>query len=272
MGFSMGPLSLGEILDHAVRLLQARAVPLIKMGLVTCFPLLLIQETAAWYFNQLAAEPPENVQVGVIAATIGLVAVVLVSQIFVMPLIQGTFIAMTAAFYRGEELSGRPALRDASRRYAALLWTRILAAIILFFAYLALIVPGVILTYRYWVSTQVVMLEGLSGLAALRRSSQLMKSRMLQGFVLSMVLAVLYMFIVGSAAMVVIPVLSQAANAFMSLIGVILGVTVGVVFYYALLCRHEGFDLARRLDAMATRDEAASAIPAAIPLAPEARA
>ena len=33
-----------------------------------------------------------------------------------------------------------------------------------------------------------------------------------------------------------------------------------------------GYDLARRLDEMATRDEAASAIPAAIPLAPEAGA
>ena len=69
------------------------------------------------------------------------------------------------------------ALGQGIRHWGRLFTTRFFAGVIVLFGMAALIVPGIILAVRYFLIDYVVVLEGVGGEAALRRSAELTKGR-----------------------------------------------------------------------------------------------
>ncbi len=69
----------------------------------------------------------------------------------------------------------RPALEAVRRRWKKLIWTSILQSVLIVVGYAFCLIPGVILTVIWGLASAVVMMEGKSGFAALRRSKELVK-------------------------------------------------------------------------------------------------
>jgi len=91
-------------------------------------------------------------------------------------LVQGALVEVVEDEHRGKAPRGLADLyRSSGSRLGAMLWASILMGVGVAFGLVLLIVPGVLLAIRWAVATPVVMLEGLSARAAMRRSSELVR-------------------------------------------------------------------------------------------------
>jgi ABC-type antimicrobial peptide transport system permease subunit len=87
-----------------------------------------------------------------------------------------------------------------------------------------------------------VILEGRSGMDALRRSRALMKGNIGTAFVLGFLLSVIG-FCLGTVAGLLPGLIGAVAAAIIQTICFILGVAALVVFYFTSRCKLENFDL-----------------------------
>lgn len=116
---------------------------------------------------------------GASPAAVGLLILSLI--LIIIPLFYATygFTRMIIAAARGQVLGWRQSLPATFGQALALAWTTFLASIIIFLGFLAFIVPGVFFSIWYSQVAFVVVDEGLSGIAALRRSKELVRRRLI---------------------------------------------------------------------------------------------
>jgi hypothetical protein len=91
--------------------------------------------------------------------------------------LQTSLTLFTGADRLGIEMSARQALKEGAEAVPAGLWTRAVQAVVLIIAFLALVVPGIILMIRFCVGMQISAFERRSGLDALRASNELVRNR-----------------------------------------------------------------------------------------------
>jgi hypothetical protein len=91
----------------------------------------------------------------------------------------------------------------------------------------------------------VVLLEGLSDMAALRRSSELMRGNKGRAFVMALAVGLLQAVVSGAtaAALPSLPLLGAAVGTVVSTVSMAYLIAVTVVFYFDLRCRRDTFDL-----------------------------
>jgi len=171
------------------------------------------------------------------------------------------------------EYLGHPATAGKSIKFALkilgkLLATNILAGLIIILGFIALIIPGIYLMFRYWFTSHAVAIEEISGSKALKRSGALMKGNINKAFVLGIILFIIGALIGQITTFIPMPVLAIIVGVFLQAVLFAFGAAAGVVFYFSCRCKLENFDLVMLANTVGKDDEAAAA-PGAPPSAPD---
>lgn len=181
MQFRLGSMSFGEILDRGLKVLFGRLGTFYLVTLVLTSPALVFSLLIPFLSPGLAM--------------IGLIAVLILTLIFVF-VNAGAIVFLIAQEHIGQPVPAGRAIKVALRRFGDLFVTSFLIGLIMIGAAIGASVIGIIFTIalgpvgaivtmvlvlltmlyiaiRYAFSTQVVMMEGRGGTAAIRRSTEL---------------------------------------------------------------------------------------------------
>jgi hypothetical protein len=263
------PLSVSDILDTTFRLYRDRFVTFLLIALVVYVPYSLLATlitpaeqaaasaashpsvaTGPGHLNPRVAQPATATapQFNVTGFVLGLLGVFVFAVIF-MPLCTAALTHNISAAYLGKELSAGESYKRAAPRLAGLIGSQILAGIIVFLGFLLLIVPGVIFSLWFYVLVPVVVLEGVSGTAALGRSRELMRGNLGKAFLVGLLIGIVSMIIGAILGFAVgfIPWPYVFLRVFVqSLVQALLmpiQTAPFILLYYDLRIRKEAFDL-----------------------------
>jgi hypothetical protein len=171
------PLTVGEILVAAFDLYRQQAVALWTIVAVVVIPaqaLIVIVERLILSGGQSRAIG------GTIYTTdsTGLLAIVVIVVTFLSVIVTiGALSKCLLDAYTGHPSGWRHSLQFAADRVGPLAWLAIISGVLLAIGYILLIIPGIFLTISWIVAVPVVMFEGSSAFAALRRSYDLVQGR-----------------------------------------------------------------------------------------------
>ncbi|MEW6477709.1 MAG: hypothetical protein AB1679_36145 [Actinomycetota bacterium] len=258
------PLSVGEIIDVAIKIWRRHLPTLARIVVVVVAPLQILAALVAASVNsetytlEVRDNPDEAppVDTGALAAWL--------AGMFTAQILSGlAFLISSAAVLRAVSvayLDGTPdwrdSLRAATRRLRSLIWLAFLMLAGLSLAMLAIVVPFFWLGVAWSVAFPVLIAEGLRGTAAIGRSFRLVRGRWWPTFG-ALALAFMFQFFVGlvlglplifftgdwdgdsAAALTVSTVVSVAS----SVITTPFMAAVLVLVYFDLRVRKEGFDL-----------------------------
>ena len=178
---ALAPRSVTGVVARGLRLWSDNAVTL--WGVLV--PITFAAEIAGVLATVAAAPAGARVLNGTIyvlpgSSTGGIVA----ARLFANSLLAVAGIIGTGAALRifsedahGRSEPAREALRFGLRRFGSLLWLGIISFVLIAAASIALIIPGIYVLVAFFVAFPVLVVEGLTGGAALRRSHQLVKGR-----------------------------------------------------------------------------------------------
>jgi hypothetical protein len=281
------PLGVGEILDVAIKIYRSRFGVLIKAVAVVLAPVFVL--TAAIGLSLPANEdvfgatqPGETPKLDagdLWTFLAGSFLIVVVTLIAAQVATGACFKAVGGAYF-DEEPDWRASLRFARERLGSLLWLSFLLVLFLIPAVLACIVPGVYLYVAWGVATPVLLLEGVRGRGALKRSRALVKGRwwptcavlILVGLITGIVSGVFAALLVGVVGTVDNEVATAVANAVAQTVSSALTTPISAavltVLYFDLRVRKEGFDLellARRIGVDPAKVSSTGSMPIAPP-------
>jgi hypothetical protein len=173
------PLRIGEVLDAAIKLYRRKATDLWKIVALIIIPVRIIDQLV------LYASFPSDVYAhdgSYYSSTGGTGSALPFIVLFALGLIAasltvGALSKCLIDAYLGRPSDWRRSLAFARERLASLLWLSIIAGVLLFVAYLLLIIPGIWLTVAWSVAVPVLMFEGKGGFGALTRSMELVRGR-----------------------------------------------------------------------------------------------
>jgi hypothetical protein len=211
----------------------------------------------------------------VIGAIVGVVAYLLV--------IGATFRAVSEA-YLGRPVDVRASLGFAARRAPSLLWLGILLVIGIGLGFLFLIVPGIWLLVAWSVAVPALMVEGMRGNKAIRRSFNLTRPswfRTAGALIVGFIFIALIGFLLSLASasfdgladdhLYLWAALVDALNAVWFIISSPLQAAIVTVIYYDLRVRNEGYDVQLMAEQLDRPDDAGTTAPApSAPVAPAA--
>jgi hypothetical protein len=275
------PLALGEILDVAIKLVRrsfkALALAVLVVAVAIAVVEILITFSTTTYDSVLGERTAVSDAAAVAA---GFVSLVLFLVLYVIATV-ACFGAIADA-YIGRRPDWRASLRFAARRAGSTMWLGILMAIGLTLAFVALIVPYFYFAVAWSVAFPVMLLEGVGGTKAMRRSFRLVRGSWWKTFgtlfvayaltfLLSALGGALVGAIVGAAVgngSALAVVLQQIVDIGVQVVTLPFFAAVLIVLYVDLRVRKEGFDLALMADHIAHPDRAASWTPSAPAPAP----
>lgn len=240
MRYSIQELGLGGILDQAITLIKNHFGLLIGITCVLQIPIGMVNGFAGLNWIQISADG--ELVTNPAAATIYF-ASTFVLLIVVLPFTNAAVTYAIASKYLDQPVSVWSAVGRAVRSIFPLIWTWILFGAALFGGVILLVVPAILCLFWFALATQVVILEGKNGFAALKRSKQLMKGGMAMVFVLWLLLGSINVGITFGAAFVPQQHLAVIGSVFAQAVSTILASAAFVVFYFSSRCRHENFDL-----------------------------
>lgn len=251
------PLSLGEILDAAIKIYRSNALLLMKLSLPVLIPAGLIELIIA------TSALPDDAQMvdGTIMVpdseyvtyTVGL----LIGAILTM---LATFVA-TGALYRavaqtyvGVAVDWKESLIFGAKRFHRLMWLTLLYVVAIMLGLVALVVPGIWVMAAFSCAIPILMAEGIGGSKALRRSAALVKGRWWVVFGVMILSYLLATIVAGAIVAVVIgfadsmsPIGYTALDIGLSTLATAVTtpftVAASTVMYFDLRVRKEGFDL-----------------------------
>lgn len=257
---ALRPLSVGEIIDVALKLFGRNFGTLVKIVLFVVVPielldlvvrLLTVPSTASVIDGKILfpdtgsrdAYVIANLALLVLRAIIGLLAT------------GALFRALSEAYLGHGGVDWKASLRFGLSRIGPLLWLSILFAIGLVFAFIALVLPGIWLSVAWCVAVPALMVEDYRGSKALGRSFGLVQGNWWRTFgtlllfvvvifVVSFVLGLVLGLVFSSVSSVFGLVLGNTlVNVITSLIVSPLQAAVLAVLYFDLRVRKEGLDL-----------------------------
>jgi glycerophosphoryl diester phosphodiesterase family protein len=284
------PLSLGEILDVAVKICLSHWRTLLKAVLVVVVPVQIVgtlinadYTVDQFDFGSDSAQTPAET-IDELNQYLGGLAVSGVLQILAVLLATAACFRAIAQAYLGEQTDWRSSLNYALRLAPALLLITLLNALGVLLGLLLFVLPGIWLYVAWAFATPVLLVEGLRGTVALKRSFRLVQGRwwrtfgvLLVGFILAAIISAVVeaVFLIG----IVVGEDNDALVLVLSTIAGIIGLAVTTPFQAALLAvlyfdlrvRKEGFDLellAREIGGTVQPGAAAPAVVTSPPVPP----
>lgn len=254
------PLSLGEILDVAIQLYRRFFRSLVLAAAVVTVPVSVLQALVRLSLpssgsNLVPGSQPAGhaVQGAAAWAGVGAFFITAVLGFVASTLATATNLKAVSDGYLGGEPTWRDSLAFATRRLGSLVWLAVLTAVLLTFAFVALVVPGVYFYGAWLVAVPVLLLEGTSGRKALKRSRQLIRGRWWITAATFLVAMLLRTIISGVPGGVVVAI-SFASGTASTVVGLVVSgilsvvltpftAAVTAVIYYDLRVRKEGFDI-----------------------------
>jgi hypothetical protein len=179
-GQQLRPLSIGEVLDAAIKLYRNNAAALWKIVAVLIVPVGVINQAV------IAASLPAGAYVSggnlyTPNGTLGTPAAGEITQIVLSVIagviIQGALAMSLVDAYIGHPVDWLHSVRESAGRLGALLWLSIIAGLGVALGFIALIIPGVWLLVMWCVAVPALMFEQVSGFRALGRSFELVRGR-----------------------------------------------------------------------------------------------
>jgi hypothetical protein len=246
MKYEIRELEVGGILDQAIGLTKDHFWLYFKIVCVLTLPFSILSNLLIqWNMPEVpAVMQPAMAHTYVSSIPWGLMSIVsLVSLILVYPLTDAALIYAIANSYLQKPISVGSAFRHAFRILLPVIGTWILIYLAIFVGLILFIIPGIIFMYWYLLATRVVVIEGVAGTAAMKRSKLLIKGSGGTLFVLTILL-----FFIGGAIGVVAsfvhqPELKIIMTAICQAIASIFATAAMVVFYFSCRCKVENFDL-----------------------------
>lgn len=264
MKYEIRELSISGILDQSIKLIQDNFKLLFGIVMVLLVPYCLVQG-----FVTLALMPavpanltPETVaayQRAVLSAQFVLIPMLLVLAYIIIPITNSALIHAIARVYLQQPTSVGQSLQLAAKRLLPMLGTWFLLVMAIMGGLILCIVPGILAALWFALATQVVILEGLSGFAALKRSKQLMTGNIGKLFVLGLVVGLINAAVVAAAAFIPQPQVQTVLGAIVQGVTTLFGSATGVLFYFSTRCKLENFDLTLLAESVGTSDAAPDA-------------
>lgn len=197
-GRGLRPLGVGETLDTALKLYRNNAVALWTIVAIVIVPLEIIEVIV----RRLSLPSDVFVSNGTLytfttsgsSGTGGTVALLLVALLGLL----GQLLSTGASFklvldaYIGRTPDWRESFAFARHRFGSLLWLGILLTVLVAIGFLLLFIPGLWLIVATSVSVPALMLEGVGGFKAMRRSIDLVDTRWWATFARLLVAFLLY--------------------------------------------------------------------------------
>jgi hypothetical protein len=257
------PLSVGEIIDVAIKIWRRHLSTLARIVFVVVAP---VQVLAALVtasvtstdavFNRVDEAGNPSIDTHALAAWVaGLVTAQTLSALAFLIASAAVLRAVSVA-YLGGTPDWRDSLKAATSRLRSLIWLGLLLAIGLGLSAVALLIPFIWLGVSWSIAFPVLIAEGERGTGALRRSFRLVRGRWWPTFG-ALALGFMFQFFVGLVFGIPLSLLAQrwdsgsvAAIAVRTVVSVISSVittpfmsAVLVLIYFDLRVRKEGFDL-----------------------------
>jgi hypothetical protein len=263
------PLSVGEVLDVAIKIYRARFSVLVKSVAIVLGPVFALSAIVRlsippgedlFEATQPGATP--DIEVDQLLAFLAGALVIALLAFLASQIATGACFKSVSGAYLDEQPDWRESLRFARSRFGALLWLSVLLVVLLVPAFLACLVPGMYLYVAWSVAAPVLLVEDVRGWSALKRSRQLVKGRFWPTVAVLLLVAVLTFVVqaifLGILAGLVSVTGNEVAQALADAIGQTaasalttpLSAAVLTVLYFDLRVRKEGFDLellARRI-------------------------
>lgn len=263
-GAQLRPLSVGEILDVAIKVYRERFGNLVRAVAIVVGPIALLtaliqisafSDTDGFSGFDPETDPTTTFDFGDFWAFLaGLLLTALMSFIAGEVATAASFKIVSGAYLNAAP-DWRDSLRFAVSKLRSLIWLSVLLGLLIGLGLLAFIVPGAYFWGLWAVAVPALLLEDQRGRAALRRSKGLVKGRwwptvaclvvaaILSGIVQS-VFSGLLLGVTVSGTNDVVQVVAQAvATTLGSMLTTPFTAAVVTVLYFDLRVRKEGFDL-----------------------------
>jgi hypothetical protein len=260
---SLRPLAIGEILDTALTIYRQRAATMIRAVVLVVAPVQVLSAIVNLSAPDDFAPTDTSVGTGVetvdfelstflgfLAATLGVALLGMIAS----QLATAACLKSVSSAYLSGDPDWKESLRFARDHIWSLIWLSILYSLGLGVGFLLCLAPGIYLYGAWAVATPVLLIEGARGSKALGRSRRLVKGRwgpsflvLVIGFFLGSIVQValsgLLLAVVSQSNNVVAAVATAIAGTVSSALVTPFTAAVGVVLYFDLRVRKEGFDL-----------------------------
>lgn len=163
------PRTLGELIALTFELFGRHLATFLSLTLIVVAPVVILVD-GVWG-GYLADGGRADPSAGASATSLALGTVV------IPPLVTALHVVVVQALARGEEPTVGAALRLAAPRLPAALGAVVLYSIGVALGLVALIVPGVWLSVRWYFAAQAAVVDGLGPVDALRRSAEVVETR-----------------------------------------------------------------------------------------------
>jgi hypothetical protein len=247
------PLSVGEIIDVAIKIWRRHFGTLARIVLVVVTP---IEILSGLVLSSVTPDSSQRLESGEAAAVALGTFVSLGLNLLAFLLSSAAVLQAVSVAYLGGEPDWRESLRTVAARLGSLVWLFLLMGVGLTLAFLLFLAPGVWLAVSWSLAYVVLVAEGLTGSAALARSYRLVRGRWwptLGALALAFLIQIVVGVVVGvplgiisfnaEPGSVAALISSVVANTVSSVVTTSLFGAVLVLIYYDLRVRKEGFDL-----------------------------
>jgi hypothetical protein len=254
------PLSIGEILDVAIKIYLRNAWTLFRVVLVVVAPIqvvsALIKASAESSGNTLDSSSGTTVGSHDVAYALSAFAAVTILGMLASTMANGACFKAVSDAYLGEQPTWRSSLRFAFARIHSILWVTFLVGLVTGIGTILCIIPGVYFWAAFAVAVPVMLTEGVKGRKALGRSRALVTDRWWGTFgvvLLGSILAGVVSAAIGGVARLAggTADANSVTGFLVNTVSGTLGATVGtpftaafvIVLYFDLRVRKEAFDL-----------------------------
>ncbi len=239
MRYEIRAMSFGEILDAGFQLLRNHFQLLVGISLVLYLPIGLLNIV-------LERVSTQGESAGESAGTVLVTILPLALAVIVAGPIVGAAITYALGhLYLGEQVEFGDAMRAAFGLLVPLMGTSILAYLFVFIGLVLLIIPGIYLAFAFFLIGQVIVLERVFGLDAMRRSHELMKGNKGRAFGIFLIGSIIVAVLTTGLQLVLsfVPYLGTLASSVAQAIGGVYMSAISIVLYFDIRCRKEAFDL-----------------------------
>jgi hypothetical protein len=245
MRYTIRALKLGEILDQAVKLTKDHFGVLLGITAIVLIPFNLISGFIQYAMIQPPPPTPTPEQaMAFFFATMRLTIPIGLLAIFIVtPVTNAALVYAIADAFLEKPISVGGSVKHAFRRILPLVGTWFLVILAIAGGYILCVVPGILAAFWFALATQVVVVEGVSGFAAMKRSKQLMAGNIGTIFVMGLLMGLINSGAIFGAGLIPQPHVRVLVISFVPALLTIFESAAFVVFYFSARCKHEQFDL-----------------------------
>jgi hypothetical protein len=248
MSYTIKHMGLGGILDQAIAIVRDNFVLLFTIMLFLLIPFTLVQGFLVLSITpELPPNPtPQDImewQQEQMRHFPWIIGIGLLLFIVVYPITNAAVIQAVARLYLGQPVTAIEAIKHAVRRFGPLIGTTILMSLAIWGGLILCIIPGIYFAIWFGLSQHVVVLEGISGTSAMKRSKQLVHKDRGTFLALGIIMFVITLALSAAANWIPQPHLSVVVAAVIQALTTMLWTAAFVVFYFSCRCGVENFDL-----------------------------